>query len=77
MQQISQHMCWACRLGTLLSRYDLNRVAQTTADKDLLVLQSFARETARFRSEGCNDEDPFAGLSGSEQEDDEATIEDV
>ena len=29
---------------------------------------TFARETARFHSEGCNNEDPFAGLSGSEQE---------
>ena len=29
-----------------------------------------------FHSEGCNDEGPFADLSGSEQEDDEATIED-
>ena len=29
---------------------------------------TFVRETARFHSEGCNDEDPFAGLSGLDQE---------
>ena len=45
------------------------------ADEDLLVLETIMRETARFHSERCCDDGPFAGLSGSEPEDDEATIE--
>ena len=47
---------------------------QAITDEALLVLEIIARETVRFHSEGCNDEDPFAGLRGSEQEHDEATI---
>ena len=51
-------------------------VLEVVADEDLLVLETIVGETARFHSERCYDNGPFAGLSGSGQESDEATIKD-
>ena len=42
---------------------DSRRIPLVSSDFD-----TFARETARLHSEGVSDEEPFAGLSESEQE---------